>query len=594
MKSNMAFAGVTRYLRNIEPDVQPGSLSRELVLILHGWTGSPSVMKDLHAVVFGRKETGETPALPHADVIVPSYAGGILSNLSAYALAWDVVSLIDAAIKERRKKGGDYERIILIGHSIGALIVRKAVVFAHGETEDAPVGVRPAAQPWASKLERVILFAGMNRGWTTKRRPSYMNHATWRMLRALEIATRRLPLGGLVRAGKRGAPFLADLRVQWLRLAQRQPSPLPATIQMLGTEDDVVDEHDSADLEAAGKFIYRTLNGGGHLSIVQLSPKKHGDHAAWREAFVEVLTATRDAIPGDPIKEPLKIDEKMERVVFVMHGIRDYGEWTAEVSKHLYQMAGERGVKIDVIVSSYGYFAMGNFLLFGERERNVRWFMDQYSQALVKYPNALFCFIGHSNGTYLLGSALKRYKTPVFDRVVFAGTVLPRKFAWDQFVDSGRVGAIQNYVATADLVVGWFPAFFEWLADLSGREPDLGSGGHNGFLNHSARLYAIEFVQGGHGAAITPANAGNLARFALGETVTVDMVPNKAAAGDRSGMVDLGYKFCPLIWLALVALVMALVAAPYLAALLGMHTTAFAAWWVIGAVLLLWLTLTRI
>ncbi len=591
----MAFAGITRYLTNLELQVQPGSESRELVILIHGWTGSPNVLKDLRAVICGRAETGQTAALPHADVIVPRYAGGVLSNLSCYALAWDLVSLIGAALQERAKRGGEYERVILIGHSIGALIVRKAVVFAHGETQDAPLAVRPGAQPWAHKIERVILFAAMNRGWTSTRRPSYMRRGRWLLLRWLDIFTRRLPMAKLVRAGKMGAPFLADLRVQWLRLAQQKPSPLPATIQMLGTEDDVVNENDSADLEAAGNFIYRTLNGGGHLTIVQLCPVKHPEHKAWHDAFVEVLTAPRAAIPCDPISEPLQVEPEVERVVFVMHGIRDYGEWTSGVRDQLVRLAAERGTRVIVRTSSYGYFPMGKFLLLAERERNVRWFMDEYSQAAVKYPNASFSFIGHSNGTYLLASALRRYKTPVFDRVVFAGSVLPRRFEWDHFVRAGRVGAIQNYVATADLVVGWFPAFFEWIAELFSRQADLGSGGHNGFLNDTARLHAIEFVRGGHGAALVPENMPNLARFALGEEVTLAMVPNKAGATERSGFVDLGYKLCPLVWLALVAAVLAIIAAPYLAApIFGAHAAQFARYWVAGAIALLWLILTRI
>lgn len=590
----MAFAGITRYLTNLELQVQPGSESRELVILIHGWTGSPTVLKDLRAVICGRAETGQIAALPHADVIVPRFAGGVLSNLSCYCLAWDLVSLIGAALQERAKRGGEYERVILIGHSIGALIVRKAVVFAHGETQDAPLAVRPGPQPWAAKIERVILFAAMNRGWSSTQRPSYMRWGRWLLLRWLDIFTRRLPIAKLVRAGKMGAPFLADLRVQWLRLAQRTPSPLPATVQMLGTQDDVVDENDSADLEAAGDFIYRTLNGGGHLTIVQLCPVKHPEHKAWHDAFVEVLTAPRP-IPGDPIKDPLQLESEVERVVFVMHGIRDYGEWTKGVRDQLVRQAAENGTTIIVRTSSYGYFPMGKFLLLAERERNVRWFMDEYSEAAAKYPNARFSFIGHSNGTYLLASALRRYKTPVFDRVVFAGSVLPRQFEWDHFVRTGRVGAIQNYVATADLVVGWFPAFFEWVAELFGRRPDLGSGGHNGFLNDTARLHAIEFVRGGHGAALVPENMPNLARFALGDEVTLVMVPNKAGPTERSGMVDLGYKLCPLVWLALVAAVLAFIAAPYLVApIFGAHAAQWARWWVGGAIAALWLILTRI
>jgi alpha-beta hydrolase superfamily lysophospholipase len=598
----MAFEGVTRYLTNLDLHIQPGSRSRELVVILHGWTSSPDVMKDVRAAVCGRAETGEKAELPDADVIVPSFIvkGGlradgklsfmgrlrsIFSNQSCYALAWDLVCLIEAAIDERKKRdAGEYERVILIGHSIGALIVRKAVVFAHGETQDAPIQ-GAAARPWATKLERVILFAAMNRGWETGSRLSYMSRSTWFFLLALDLLTRRMPIAKLIRGAKRGAPFVSDLRLQWLRLAQREPSPLPATVQIRGTVDDVVQETDSTDLEAAGGFMYRTLNGGGHLSIVQISPVKHPQHAAWRRAFVEVLTAPRAAIPSDAIKCPLQSDPSIERVVFIMHGIRDYGDWTKGVASEIKRLSSHKAISL---TPSYDYFPMGRFLLLGERQRHVRWFMDQYSEARAKYPAATFSFIGHSNGTYLLGSALRRYKTPIFDRVVCAGTVLPRSFPWDHFVESGRVRSIQNYVATADWVVGWFPAFFQWMAELFRREPDLGSGGHNGFLDDSTHQYAIEFVRGGHSAAIVPQNMANLALFALGRDVTPEMVPNRAGAAERSGMVDLFYKLCPIVWLLLVSAVLVFIFGPYV---IGWR---WAMAWLIGAVIFVWLLLMRI
>lgn len=598
----MPFEGITQHLTNLDLEIQPKSRSRELVIILHGWTSTPAVMKDVRAVIGGRPETGETASLPDADIIVPTFnrpgatrADGrlsflgtirsIFSNVSCYELAWDLVCLIEAALEERAKRdGGEYERVILIGHSIGALIVRKAVVFAHGQTQDAPIKPAPAAKPWAAKVKRVILFAAMNRGWRSDQRLSYMGRTTWYFLRTLDFLTQRLPIGKLIRGAKRGAPFVSDLRLQWLRLAQRDPSPLPATVQMRGTKDDVVTEEDSADLEAAGGFIYRTLNGGGHLSIVQLSPVKHLEHAAWRRAFLEVLTAG-DVIPGDAILRPLQPDKSVERVVFIMHGIRDYGAWTTTVAGEVMRLSGGRAVPR---TPSYDYFPMGRFLLFGGRQRNVRWFMDQYTEAAAIYPKALFSFIGHSNGTYLLGSALRRYKTPIFDRVVCAGSVLPRSFPWERFVAAGRVTAIQNYVATADWVVGFFPGFFQGVARLFGREPDIGSGGHNGFLDDVAHLYAIAFVRGGHGAAIIPNNMVNLARFAVGENVTQEMVPNFAGEADRSGMVDLFSKLSVLVWLLIVAVVLVVVLGPFL---IGWS---WATSWAIASVVLLWLVLMRI
>ena len=604
--TTMPFEGVTQHLTNLDLHVQTGSESRELVIVLHGWSSTPAVMKDVRAVICGRAETGETAALPHADLIVPTFASpgairadgrlsfvgrirSIFSNLSCYELAWDLVCLIEAALDDRKKRDGrEYERVILIGHSIGALIVRKAVVFAHGKTEDAPLEPAPAAKPWASKIERVILFAAMNRGWKSNQRLSYMPRYTWFALRFLDFLTRRLPVGKLIRGAKLGAPFVSDLRMQWLRLAQQDPSPLPATIQIRGTKDEVVTEDDSADLEAAGGFIYRTFRGGGHLSIVQLSPLKHPAHAAWRKAFVEVLTAPRAAIPGDPILRPLQPDKSVERVVFIMHGIRDYGAWTTRVAGEVTRLCPG---KVVPLTPSYDYFPMGRFLLFGSRQRNVRWFMDEYTEAAALYPRDAFSFIGHSNGTSLVGSALRRYKTPVFDRIVCAGSVLPRKFPWDEFIIGKRVTAIQNYVATADWVVGFFPGFFQWVSEdvfRRQRVPDIGSAGHNGFTNGSARTHEIDYARGGHGAAIVPGNMVNLARFALGEDVTSAMVPHVAGEEDRSGFVDFFSKFCVLVWLIIVAILVVVIFGPLF---LGLS---WAVTWTIVGCLLLWLTLTRI
>ncbi|MCW5559623.1 MAG: hypothetical protein KIT22_17540, partial [Verrucomicrobiae bacterium] len=301
--------------------------------------------------------------------------------------------------------------------------------------------------------------------------------------------------------------------------------------------------------------------------------------------------------------------EDVQRVVFVMHGIRDNGEWTREVARCARTFGAARGETVETVTSSYGYFPMGAFLLFGSRQRNVRWFMDQYTEALARYPQAEFSFIGHSNGTYLLGSTLRRYKTPRFDRVVLAGSVLPRAFEWDDFVQQGRVGTIQNYVATGDWVVGWFPALFEFCADLLQQRADLGSAGHNGFLANSTHQHAIVYARGGHGAALTGTdeqgraldNYGNLARFAIGEEVDARQIPMLAAPSERSRFVDVGHRFCPLVWAAILALVGILACLPVWWACFRpdwRHPTPpdwqhFSWGWIGTVLVLLWLVLRR-
>ncbi|MCW5559127.1 MAG: alpha/beta fold hydrolase, partial [Verrucomicrobiae bacterium] len=276
----MTFPGVTEYLTETERHRRPGSKATELVLILHGWTASARVMKDVRAVVEGHAETNEAAAMPDADVLVPSYPASFRANTPAAAVAWDVVALLNAAVTAREKEGGGYQRILLIGHSCGALLVRKAVVFALGQTQDADLGISPRPMPWAHRIERVILFAGMNRGWQMVRRPKDAGFLRWWLLKCADVLSHGLPFGKFVRAFERGAPFLADLRVQWLRLAVANPAVLPVTVQLLGTRDDLVQESDNTDVEATPNFIYRILNGASHVNCVHLSPVKHPNHAA--------------------------------------------------------------------------------------------------------------------------------------------------------------------------------------------------------------------------------------------------------------------------------------------------------------------------
>src|SRR5208337_2032625 len=135
-----------------------------------------------------------------------------------------------------------------------------------------------------------------------------------------------------------------------------------------------------------------------------------------------------------------------------------------------------------------------------DRQSNVRWFMDEFTEIKAVYPNLeAVHFIGHSNGTYVLASALKRYKTLKVGRIAFAGSVVRRDYNWDAVV--GRIGKIRNYVGSSDWVVGWFPKLFEmWPFSLLNH--DIGSAGFDGFIRPLGNELEIKFVQGNHGAAL--------------------------------------------------------------------------------------------
>jgi hypothetical protein len=443
-----------------------------------------------------------------------------------------------------------YERIVLLGHSLGALTVRKAYAYARGETADWPGELKAKPCSWAAIVSRIILLAGTNRGWQIEKRAKHM--PLWKWLVFLLTATIHRWLwwtgtGTLINAARRGAPFVANLRIQWIRLCNSAQPP-PPTIQILGTVDDIVDESDNVDVESGKDFIYLTVQDTGHENVVRF--RNQGEVGKHREKrFLEAYLRPIGELASDRISD-LQVDMSVEAVVFVMHGIRDFGHWTDGLAERVETIGKAQGLRVETISASYGYFPMMGFLLQPERQKNVRWFMDQYTEAIAAYPRARISFIGHSNGTYLLGSALRNYEACVFDRAALAGSVLPQEFDWGRFMAaaSPRIRSVRNHVATADWVVAIFPAVFEALY-----LGDLGSAGHNGFPDQHVRRDEIRFVIGGHSAALVEANFDAIAGYVLGDDNAYP--PPELLANRRNALVVLVSKLCPVIWLVLLMII---------------------------------------
>lgn len=188
---------------------------------------------------------------------------------------------------------------------------------------------------------------------------------------------------------------------------------------------------------------------------------------------------------------------------------------------------------------------MARFLLYRARQRNVRLFMDDYTEALARNPKAEIHFFGHSNGTYLLAHALKNYATFNVNRVVLAGSVVRRDFPWDEYYERGRIEKIRNDVATGDWVVGIFPRFLEILKD------DVGSAGHNGFIDNIAQQNSYPgYFEGDHGAAIKDMYHSSIAHFILtGNNIELKL------AEKQNGFVVLLSKLSILVWLIIISMI---------------------------------------
>ncbi|HYN82317.1 MAG TPA: hypothetical protein VES88_12505 [Gemmatimonadaceae bacterium] len=462
---------------------------------------------------------------------------------------------IDLRWAERIAKGEPYRHIILIGHSVGAVLARSVYVHACGENADAPWGAKArsrAPKSWAKSVSRLILLAAMSRGWSISHNLSRAHAFTfwvatvgWNLLQPF---TRRRPL---IFAFRRGAPFVTQLRIECLSMARHADAKGvggAVTVQLLGTVDDLVSPRDNIDLVSGRDFVYLDAPMSGHVNIRDMDSTEAGQRRA--EVFLHSLLAEPDLLKSESVPPedllPYPPNDKVTDVIFVIHGIRDEGYWTQRIARRVKVEGRKAGRVFEAETSSYGYFPMLPFLLPSTRRAKVEWLMDEYTEDLALYPNAAFSFVGHSNGTYLLARALQDYPACHFQRVVFAGSVVSTRYDWSHMLERERVKAVLNYVATSDWVVAFFPKGFQQL-----RLQDLGSAGHDGFRESSqVGLSQIRFVHGNHSTAVQEANWDAIARFVVHGEVQKPESPLYGKT--RSSWVVLGGLAPPVIWLIIV------------------------------------------
>jgi len=533
---------------------------RTLLVWVHAYQWSDQRQRDMKDFLERR--------FPGADLLMPRYRGG-LANENAFWLAAELQRLIAEVFENSASEArGQYENIVLIGYSAGALLLRKAVVYGLGQLQDHPFPElgRQVAKTW-SKIRprcRIVLLAGINRGWSFETRPAEVSPLQYAVARVALGLARITPLiGRFILSLERGAPFVANLRVQWIRLCQELNDDMPPVIQLLGGQDGIVRKEDNKDILVSKAFIFVPVAYSNHSTIVDFDDPQDG--VARTNAFGNAIAQDIDELrrvhqesssqliadeiidqrTTPPRKGTRKSSTTRPQLIFLVHGIRDNSDWPRELAGVIREQAA--GKPVHCVTSSYGHFPMLHFLLLNMRKKNVRWFMDRYTEEVAKHPDAEVHFAGHSNGTYLLASGLRTYEAMTFDRVVFMGSVVPSNFPWRRYYDEGRVKAFRNDRASGDWVVGVFPAFFQLLGTVLPFQffRDLGDGGFRGFdqsvgENHKENFY----FSGGHGAATKAHNHPSLATFILtGEaTAETELIAS-------NGYIQLLSHLCWLVWL---------------------------------------------
>ena len=255
-----------------------GSLDeRILIVILHAFTGSPEKMAEVEAAARRAFDSQDI------EINCPRLPLSLFSFASPTAIACELVKQIDGLWSEATHDGRPFTRVILVGHSVGSLIARKAYVIACGSTAEAPFEHDvefDKRSPWAAHVDRIVLLAGMNQGWRVTHHLSIWRAPLWwvgsLIGQLLEMLTGRLLLILQVR---RGASFITQLRIQWLRMRQRaaRESSVPGSclaVQLLGSVDDYVSPRDNIDLVAGGDFVYLDVPYSGHASIIEMQDEE--------------------------------------------------------------------------------------------------------------------------------------------------------------------------------------------------------------------------------------------------------------------------------------------------------------------------------
>lgn len=393
---------------------------------------------------------------------------------------------IAGLIHQRWLADGGYDKVVLVGHSLGGLLVRYAYLSALGAFNP------DERRNWASAVERVVLFASLNRGVEVSfRRRWWLPFVAW-LTRVLPV-TRRWLAHDLLR----GSEFIANLRIAWIREINALDRP-PVMVQFLGSSDNLVSVEDSRDVDRFPTGTQQQIPDGTHADLIRL------DTAPDPEARFRLIA---DAFERARPESVGQVGDPTQRVVIVLHGIRANNDtWARDLEGYIErQWPGT-----EVIAATYGRFSARKFFFPVTRRKFLGWMQDTYAERLAANPRATFHFIGHSNGTYLLGHSLRRIPSMRFERVLLAGSVLPSDYPWQDRIRQHQVRGVRNDRAAKDVPVGFLCA---GLRGLGMR--DVGTGGVSGFYWEDPAKTEVYYYDGGHSKALDEVNLPLLANYVM-------------------------------------------------------------------------------
>lgn len=456
-------------------------------------------------------------AMPDNDLLIIRLDGALLSNARANDVAGQVENLIASQNGRMSAQfGKDYDQITVIGHSIAAMLVRKAVLFAsQGFGIDRSGFEGSVAQidaPWRKRLSRVILLAGINGGWSRKTN-------IWVAMGA--AALNYMGIGQFLLDLERGEPFVENLRSEWLDL-MRAPfgQAAPEVVQLLGSNDWAVPADNELDLCAnlGGKpnpnFIFQTMEASSHVSVLDMVVTANQElrvQARRATQFTQAIALSWTDLRANGFSRIVRenpdataAQSRIKSILILYHGLRDNQDLGESPDLAVASLFGSR---TDVLISreSPPFVPLFSYLfdIIGRRESSVRWLADKFVRLKADYPDAKISIIAHSQGSFAAGAVVQRFAALKFENVVLGGSLLPHAFPWGAMIKAGRVNRVTNVRARADIVSGILAAAFQFMPryiPLLGRLKlfQIGDSGVSGFAWINNDMGEIASLDGGH------------------------------------------------------------------------------------------------
>lgn len=499
-------------------------------------------------------------------VYVVKYDGkddiGFWSKKDPEELAQQISEQIDSQYKALAASIPESEpkpTISLISFSAGSLLMQRAMVESKRSNND----------PWVDKVDSHIILSGITRGWQFTTATPAQIRFVGEGLRVLN--TGRMLLDKLfIWKVYRGSPFVTATRIGYSKYFRDSNI---RCIYFLGSRDEFVTPSDCLEVVNSFKLDQSSQSVGGlylelpdttHKQILEracgavVSPQKVPlinmivdaliGSAKFLDEYINYLSKPDDI---DDYLDPFdatnnhRSDDSANHLVFILHGIRDQGFWAKRIAReikkeHRIHHPHEQGQRsLRTITTSYGFFSMLQFLLPGGRSKALYWFLDQYADARIMYPEAeKIDVIAHSNGTYLVAEALKQCDPVNFRHVIFAGSVVRRDF-WSQchHITDAKLTSFNNLMGRKDMIVGLLPGALETIPVLN-RYLNVGGAGAYGFIElpfadeksrkrpsfvnelgfgrqsrQSSRKVGQRMIEGDHGAGIQEACWKPIAEF---------------------------------------------------------------------------------